>query len=79
MGTGADGKAYRISDLNNFTNNLMQDYERWARAAVTVANAKGGDDEDDVWAVKYYSDEMKKYAKDIKDRLGKLKKRNLAW
>ena len=79
MGTGSDGRAYRISDLNNFTNNLMQDYERWARAADTVANAKGGDDEDDVWAVKYYSDEMKKYAKDIKDRLGKLKKRNLAW
>ena len=79
MGTGADGRAYRISDLNNFTNNLMQDYERWAKAADTVANAKGGDDEEDTWAVKYYGDEMKKYAKDIKDRLGKLKKRNLAW
>ena len=79
MGTGADGRAYRISDLNNFTNNLMQDYERWAKAADTVANAKGGDDEEDTWAVKYYSDEMKKYAKEIKDRLGKLKKRNLAW
>ena len=77
MGTGADGKAYRISDLNNFTNNLMQDYERWAKAADTVANAK--EDKEDTWTVKYYSDEMKKYAKEIKDRLGKLKKRNLAW
>jgi hypothetical protein len=77
MGVGSDGKSYRISDLNNFTNSLMQDYERWARAAQSVERSKG--DDEDKWSAKHYGKEMQTYAKDIKDRLAKLKKRNFGW
>ena len=77
MGVGSDGKSYRISDLNNFTNSLMQDYERWARAAQKVERSK--EDKEDTWSAKHYGKEMQTYAKDIKDRLAKLKKRNFGW
>jgi hypothetical protein len=88
MGTGQDGRPYRINDLTNFTSSLMQDYERWSGHQMDIQRAKDsiekGDDSgsrrgDGQWEVKYYTKQALEYAKSIKDRLKKLKKRNLAW
>lgn len=85
MGTGKNGKTFRINDLSNFTNNLMSDYERWAQYTNDAENAKarlekeGADTKEEQWEVKYNEREALKYAKDIKDRLKKLKSKNLAW
>jgi len=85
MGTGKDGRDFKINDLSNFTNNLMSDYERWARYTNDAENAKarlekeGADVREEQWEVKYNEKEALKYAKDIKDRLKKLKNKNLAW
>ena len=85
MGTGENGRTFRINDLSNFTNNLMSDYERWAQFTNEAENAKarlekeGADTKEEQWEVKYSEKEALKYAKDIKDRLKKLKSRNIAW
>ena len=88
MGTGQDGRGFKINDLTNFTNNLMSDYERWSGHMRDVELAKEamkkGDDSgarrgDSQWEVKYYTKQALEYSKNIKDRLAKLKKRNLAW
>ena len=88
MGTGKDGRDFKINDLTNFTNNLMNDYERWSGHMADVERAKEamkkGDDSgsrrgDDQWEVKYYTKQALEYSKNIKDRLRKLKNKNLAW
>lgn len=85
MGTGKNGRTFRINDLSNFTNNLMSDYERWAQYTNDAENAKarlekeGADTKEEQWEVRYNEREALKYAKDIKDRLKKLKSKNLAW
>ena len=88
MGTGQDGKDYKMNDLTNFTTRLMDDYQRWSGHMADVERAKEalkkGDDSgsrrgDDQWEVKYYTKQALEYAKEIKDRLRKLKKKNLAW
>jgi hypothetical protein len=85
MGTGKNGKTFRINDLSNFTNNLMSDYERWARFTNEAENAKarlekeGADTKEEQWEVRYSEKEALKCAKDIKDRLKKLKARNIGW
>lgn len=85
MGTGKNGKTFRINDLSNFTNNLMSDYERWAQYTNDAENAKarlekeGADTKEEQWEVRYNEREALKYAKDIKDRLKKLKSKNLGW
>jgi hypothetical protein len=85
MGTGKNGKTFRINDLSNFTNNLMSDYERWAQYTNDFENAKarlekeGADQKEEQWELRYNEREALKYAKDIKDRLKKLKSKNLAW
>ena len=40
MGTGKDGRDFKINDLTNFTSNLMSDYERWSRYMKEVEEAK---------------------------------------
>ena len=88
MGTGQDGRDYKMNDLTNFTTRLMDDYQRWSGHMADVERAKEalkkGDDSgsrrgDDQWEVKYYTKQALEYAKEIKDRLRKLKKKNLAW
>lgn len=85
MGTGENGRTFRINDLSNFTNNLMSDYERWAQYTNDAENAKarlekeGADMKEEQWEVRYNEREALKYSKDIKDRLKKLKSKNLAW
>ena len=85
-GTGSDGRPYRINDLTNFTTNLLSDYERWAgymrKAEEAEKEMKGAGDRDasyKQYEVKRNKSEAADYAKSIKDRLRKLKKRNLAW
>ena len=84
-GTGADGRAYRINDLTHFASKIMDDYERWAsyinQAAEAEKSLKGGADglSYSQFAIKRYKSDAAEYAKSIKDRLKKLKKRNLAW
>ena len=81
-GVGQDGRAYKMNDISNFTSNLLRDYERWAGyiADIEKAKEKYKDDAKEMqWEVKYAEKEAKEYAKAIKDRLAKLKKRNLAW
>lgn len=85
MGTGKDGRDFKINDLTNFTSNLMSDYERWSRYMKDAENAKermkkdGADPRDEQWEIKYNEKEAAQYSKSIKDRLKKLKNRNLAW
>ncbi len=82
MGTGKDGRDFKMRDLTNFTTNLMDDYERWTRfanAAEKAKTGKGSTSRDTQWEVKYNEKEAKQYAKSIKDRLNKLKSKNLAW
>lgn len=85
MGTGKNGRTFRINDLTNFANNLMSDYERWAQYTNDAENAKarlekeGTGMKEEQWEVRYNEREALKYAKDIKDRLKKLKSKNLAW
>mgnify|MGYP001204713752 CR=1 FL=1 len=88
MGTGQDGKDFKMNDLTNFTTRLMDDYQRWSGHMADVERAKEalkkGDDSgsrrgDEQWEVKYYTKQALEYAKEIKDRLRKLKKKNLAW
>ena len=88
MGTGKDGRDFKINDLTNFTNNLMNDYERWSGHMADVERAKEalkkGDDfgsrrGDEQWEIKYYTKQALEYSKNIKDRLRKLKNKNLAW
>lgn len=84
-GTGADGRAYRINDLTNFASRIMDDYERWASYINQATEAEKAlkDDEGDhsysQYSIKRYKIDAAEYAKSIKDRLKKLKKRNLAW
>ena len=85
MGTGKDGRDFKINDLTNFTSNLMADYERWSRYMKDAELAKermekdGADQRDEQWEIKYNEKEAAQYSKSIKDRLRKLKNRNLAW
>ena len=84
-GTGADGRAYRINDLTHFASKIMDDYERWAGYINQAAEAEkslkdeGGDSSYSQYSIKRYKSDAAEYAKSIKDRLKKLKKRNLAW
>jgi hypothetical protein len=81
-GVGTDGRAYKLNDISNFINALIQDYERWSgyMAEVETAEAKYGKDSREYeWQARYAEKESQEYAKSIKDRLAKLKKRNLAW
>jgi hypothetical protein len=85
MGTGKDGRDFKINDLTNFTSNLMADYERWSRYMKDAEAAKermkkdGADQRDEQWEIKYNEKEAAQYSKSIKDKLRKLKNRNLAW
>ena len=83
MGTGKDGRDFKINDLTNFTSNLMSDYERWSRYMKEVEDAKeamkSGDDDRSQYTIKWNEKEALTYSKSIKDRLKKLKNRNLAW
>lgn len=84
-GTGADGRAYRINDLTHFASKIMDDYERWASYINQAEEAEkslkddGGDSSYSQYSIKRYRSDAAGYAKSIKDRLKKLKKRNLAW
>lgn len=79
-GVGEDGRAYKINDISNFTSNLLRDYERWAGYMATIAAKEELPAQKDLqWEIKYATGEAKKYAKEIRDRLAKLKKRNIAW
>ena len=84
-GTGANGRAYRINDLTHFASKIMDDYERWASYINQAAEAEkslkdeGGDSSYSQYSIKRYKTDAAEYAKSIKDRLKKLKKRNLAW
>ena len=79
-GVGEDGRAYKINDISNFTSNLLRDYERWAGYMATIAAKEELPAQKDLqWEIKYATREAKKYAKEIRDRLAKLKKRNIAW
>lgn len=81
-GVGADGRAFKVNDISNFINGLISDYERWSGyiANVEAAEAKYGKDSGEYeWRGRYAKKESKEYAKSIKDKLAKLKKRNLAW
>ena len=79
-GVGEDGRAYKINDISNFTSNLLRDYERWAGYMATIASKEDLPAQKDLqWEIKYAQREAKKYAKEIRDRLAKLKKRNIAW
>ena len=81
-GVGADGRAYKLNDISNFINGLISAYERWSGyiAEVDAAEKKYGKDSKEYeWQARYAEKESKEYAKSIKDKLAKLKKRNLAW
>ena len=69
-----------INDISNFTSNLLRDYERWAGYMATIAAKEELPAQKDLqWEIRYATKEAKKYAKEIRDRLAKLKKRNIAW
>ena len=79
-GVGEDGRAYKINDISNFTSNLLRDYERWAGYMATISAKEDLPGQKDLdWEIRYATRESKKYAKEIRDRLAKLKKRNIAW
>jgi len=81
-GVGKDGRAYKLNDISNFISNLISDYERWSGYMKTIEDAEakyGKDSREYEWEAKYAQKEAQEYAKSIKDRLDKLKKRNLAW
>ena len=81
-GVGADGRAYKLNDISNFINGLISDYERWSGYIAEVDAAEkefGKDSKEYQWQARYAEKESKEYAKSIKDKLAKLKKRNLAW
>ncbi len=81
-GVGADGRAYKLNDISNFINGLISDYERWSGYMATIEEAEakyGKDSKEFEWEARYSQKESEEYAKRIKDKLAKLKKRNLAW
>ena len=81
-GVGADGRAYKLNDISNFINGLISAYERWSGYIADVDAAEkefGKDSKEYQWQARYAEKESKEYAKSIKDKLAKLKKRNLAW
>ena len=81
-GVGADGRAYKLNDISNFINGLISAYERWSGYIAEVDAAEkefGKDSKEYQWQARYAEKESKEYAKSIKDKLAKLKKRNLAW
>ena len=81
-GVGTDGRAYKLNDISNFINGLISDYERWSGYIAEVDEAEkqyGKDSKEYQWQARYAERESKEYAKSIKDKLAKLKKRNLAW
>lgn len=81
-GVGKDGRAYKLNDISNFISKLISDYERWSGYMKTIEDAEakyGKDSREFQWEAKYAQKEAQEYAKSIKDRLNKLKKRNLAW
>lgn len=81
-GVGKDGRAYKLNDISNFINGLISDYERWSGYMATIEEAEakyGKDSKEFEWEARYSQKEAEEYAKRIKDKLAKLKKRNLAW
>ena len=81
-GVGKDGRAYKLNDISNFINGLISDYERWSGYMATIEEAEakyGKDSKEFEWEARYSKKESEEYAKRIKDKLAKLKKRNLAW
>ena len=81
-GVGKDGRAYKLNDISNFINGLISDYERWSGYMATIEEAEakyGKDSKEFEWEARYSQKESEEYAKRIKDKLAKLKKRNLAW
>ena len=81
-GVGKDGRAYKLNDISNFINGLISDYERWSGYMATIEEAEakyGKDSREFEWEARYSQKESEEYAKRIKDKLAKLKKRNLAW
>lgn len=67
FGKGKRGNLIRISDISNWMNNLMNDYERYVRYS---NDSKGND---------YYAKEKKTYALSIKEKIEKFKKNDIGW
>ena len=74
MGTGKDGRDFKIRDLTNYMTSLLDDYERWSGYKETQEKSDG-----DEWEYKHAEKEAKQYAHSIKERLAKMKTKNFAW
>ena len=74
MGTGKDGRDFKIRDLTNYMTSLLDDYERWSGHKETQEKSDG-----DEWEYRHAEKEAKQYAHSIKDRLAKMKTKNFGW
>jgi hypothetical protein len=74
IGHDPKGREVKLRDASNVMQNLLDDFNRY----VDYTN-QAKREEEDGYVSKYYTREVKNYAKSIKDRIGKIKKMDYVW
>jgi hypothetical protein len=74
IGRNSKGREAKMRDASNHMSNILDDYSRY------VDYIKQAEDEKDSgYSSNYYEKESKNYAKEIKDKVSKIKKFDYAW
>ena len=74
IGINSKGREAKMRDASNHMSNILDDYSRYVDY-VKQANAE----KQDGYSSGYYEKESKNYAKEIKDKVSKIKKFDYAW
>jgi len=74
IGKDPKGREVKLRDASNVMQNLLDDFNRY----VDYTN-QAKREEEEGYPSKYYSREVKNYAKSIKDRISKIKKMDYVW
>ena len=74
IGRNSKGREAKMRDASNHMSNILDDYNRYVDYAKQAEEAKN-----DGYSSGYYEKEVKNYAKEIKDKVTKIKKFDYAW
>lgn len=74
IGRNSKGREAKMRDASNHMSNILDDYSRYVDYTKQAEEAKN-----DGYSSGYYEKEVKNYAKEIKDKVNKIKKFDYAW
>jgi len=74
IGRNSKGREAKMRDASNHMSNILDDYNRYVDYTKQAEEAKN-----DGYSSGYYEKEVKNYAKEIKDKVNKIKKFDYAW